>query len=47
MFLSGKNSKNRVRQIIFYRYLKKMIKKIELFQDVDRVFSFENTVTKK
>jgi len=26
--------------------VKKMVKKIELFQDVDRVFSFENTVAK-
>jgi len=26
--------------------VKKMVMKIELFQDVDRVFSFENTVDK-
>jgi hypothetical protein len=29
-----------------YRDEKKMVKKIELFQDVDRVFSLENTVAK-
>jgi hypothetical protein len=32
---------------VLFRDEKKMIKKIELFQDVDRVFSFENTVAKK
>jgi len=26
--------------------VKMMVKKIELFQDVDRVFSFENTAAK-
>jgi hypothetical protein len=31
---------------VTYRDEKKMIKKIELFQYVDRVFSLENTVAK-
>ena len=46
MSLIGNLKKSFKKLNVTYRYLKKMNRHIELFQDFARVLSFENTVAK-